>query len=219
MIIKEEKNLKMITLVTFNRDNSPVTENFLSYYNRFVDRIEICDISSDQSANKFVGMVGVKIVVLDENSRNDKGLVQYMSTEWKVIRSQGDVMIIVEPDEYIYSKNLGAVIRMNKDNHSLIEPTGFQIYVERDFDFNFEGKEIYGRVDGNFTKPSIVFVNNLLKLKFTEKFKLIDSIKTSKGQKALRNIETPLSFPIKMLKITYNDQLTEDQKEKKIRII
>jgi hypothetical protein len=209
----------MTTLVTFNRDDSPITENFLSYYNRFVDRIEIWDISSDSNAVKFVGVDKVKVVVLDEVQRNNDGLIHHMNAEWKGIRNNNDVMIVVEPDEYIYSKNYEAIIRLNKDNHSLIEPTGFQIYVDRNFDFNFENKEIYGKVDGNYTKPVIVFVKNLLKLKFTPQFKLIDSIKSLKGQKALRNTSSPLSFPIKLLKVRYHDEITEEEKNKKIRII
>jgi hypothetical protein len=63
----------MTTLITFNRDDSPVTENFLSYYNRFVDRIEIWDISSDSNAVKFVGRDKVKVVALAEGYKNDNG--------------------------------------------------------------------------------------------------------------------------------------------------
>jgi hypothetical protein len=209
----------MTTLITFNRDDSPVTENFLSYYNRFVDRIEIWDISSDSNAIKFVGTDKVKVVALAEGYKNENGFIQLMSTEWKIIRNENDIMIVVEPDEYIHSRNYDAIIRLNKDNHSLIEPTGFQVYVDRDFDFNFDDKEIYGKVDGNYTKPVIVFVKNLLKLKFTPQFKLIDSIKSLNGQKALRNTSSPLSFPVKLLKVRYNDELTEEEKNKKIRII
>lgn len=209
----------MVLLITFNRDESPVKESFINYYSDIVDRIQVWDISEQGNMN-LVGLPKTTVIRFHEEKRNELGLITYMDSNWKKFRNDFEVMIVVESDEILFSRSLKTYIDIKKKDHTLIEPQGFQIYTDSDFSLDklTEG-EHYGRPDGNYSKPVIVYLKNLLKLKFTEGFKLIDSIKSAKGEKPLRNTDTALSFPIKLLKLKPTNLVTEEHLNRKIRIL
>ena len=209
----------MVLLITFNRDESPVKESFINYYSDIVDRIQVWDISEQGNMN-LVGLPKTTVIRFHEEERNELGLITYMDSNWKKFRNDFEVMIVVESDEILFSRSLKTYIDIKKKDHTLIEPQGFQIYTDSDFSLDklTEG-EHYGRPDGNYSKPVIVYLKNLLKLKFTEGFKLIDSIKSAKGEKPLRNTDTALSFPIKLLNLKPTNLVTEEHLNRKIRIL
>jgi hypothetical protein len=209
----------MVLLITFNRDESPIKESFINYYSDIVDRIQVWDISEQGNMN-LVGLPKTTVIRFHEEERNELGLITYMDSNWKKFRNDFEVMIVVESDEILFSRSLKTYIDIKKKDHTLIEPQGFQMYVDNNFDLdNIMEGEYYGRPDGNYSKPVIIYLKNLLKLKFMEGFKLINSIKSLKGEKPLRNTDTALSFPIKLLKLTPTKLVTEEHLNRKIRIL
>lgn len=209
----------MTALIVIDRDTSPVTKNFIEYYSHFVNEIHVFDL---KSTGNFLleGLPKTTVIKFEETERTEKYLVQHLNSIWKQYREKFEVMIMVEGDEILFGKSLETYINLKKKGHTLIEPQGFQLYVDEGFDLNSlnEG-EHFGRVDGNYSKPVIFYPRNLLKLKFMEGFKLIESIKSLSGEKPLRNTETPLSFPIKLLKLTPTKLVTEENLNRKIRIL
>lgn len=209
----------MTALIVIDRDRFPVTKNFIDYYSHFVDEIHVFDLKSKDGIT-LEELPKTKVIKYTEEERTDKFLVEHLNSIWKHYREKFEVMIMVESDEILFGKSLETYINLKKKGHTLVEPQGFQLYIDEEFDLNSlnEG-EHFGRVDGNYTKPVIFYPRNLLKLKFMEGFKLIESIKSAGGEKPLRNTETPLSFPVKLLKLTSKDSLTEEHLSRKIRIL
>jgi len=209
----------MTALIVIDRDRFPVTKNFIDYYSHFVDEIHVFDLKSKDGIT-LEELPKTKVIKYTEEERTDKFLVEHLNSIWKHYREKFEVMIMVESDEILFGKSLETYINLKKKGHTLIEPQGFQLYIDEEFDLNSlnEG-EHFGRVDGNYTKPVIFYPRNLLKLKFMEGFKLIESIKSASGEKPLRNTETPLSFPVKLLKLTSKNSLTEEHLSRKIRIL
>lgn len=209
----------MTALIVIDRDRFPVTKNFIDYYSHFVDEIHVFDLKSKDGIT-LEELPKTKVIKYTEEERTDKFLVEHLNSIWKHYREKFEVMIMVESDEILFGKSLETYINLKKKGHTLIEPQGFQLYIDEEFDLNSlnEG-EHFGRVDGNYTKPVIFYPRNLLKLKFMEGFKLIESIKSASGEKPLRNTETPLSFPVKILKLTSKNSLTEEHLSRKIRIL
>lgn len=209
----------MTVLLAIDRDSSPVTKNFIDYYSQFVDKIDVFDMKTKDDFS-LVGLPKTTLIKFYEGERTEEWLVEHLNNRWKQYREKYEVMIVVEGDEILFGKSLETYINLKKKGHTLIEPQGFQLYVDEGFDLNSlnEG-EHFGRVDGNYTKPVIFYPKNLLKLKFMEGFKLIDSIKSLSGEKPLRNTETPLSFPVKLLKLTSKNSVSEEHLSRKIRIL
>jgi len=209
----------MTALIVIDRDTSPVTKNFIEYYSHFVDEIHVFDLKSKDDF-LLEGLPKTTVIKFNEEERTEKSLVQHLNSIWKQYREKFEVMIMLEGDEILFGKSLETYINLKKKGYTLIEPQGFQLYVDEGFDLNsLNDGEHFGRVDGNYTKPVIFYPKNLLKLKFMEGFKLIDSIKSLSGEKPLRNTETPLSFPVKLLKLTSKNSVTEEHLSRKIRIL
>ena len=154
----------MTALIVIDRDTSPVTKNFIEYYSHFVDEIHVFDLKSKDDF-LLEGLPKTTVIKFNEEERTEKSLVQHLNSIWKQYREKFEVMIMLEGDEILFGKSLETYINLKKKGHTLIEPQGFQLYVDEGFDLNSlnEG-EHFGRVDGNYTKPVIFYPKNLLKL-------------------------------------------------------
>jgi len=131
-----DKSLPKVDLHVLCWNEEKIIPSFLKHYENWVDRIIVYDNkSNDNSVKILTEHPKVTIISYDTGGEiRDDAYLQIKNNLWKNSIGRADIVIVCDMDEFLYTENIGTLIRnFNDSSATIIKPVGYDMIIE-DFD-------------------------------------------------------------------------------------